>query len=163
MLSKKVYVNSSLRKPSVQLIFSSLWISLSHVHYASSYAFCFCGPRMLWGFCPLPFFLAEKMVASVLYLLPQFAKSKMSAVYWRGRTFVSNSLFKSRRLELYFLSLGRTSTSDNSFHIYWFSVWRTCLSHPSPSQTFHQIGLLGYEKLVSFLTHESSLALMSNQ
>lgn len=153
MLSKRVYVNSSLRKPSVQLIFSSLWISLLHVHYASSYAFCFCGPRMLWDFCPLPFFLAEKMVASVLYLLPQFAKSKMSAVYWRGRTFVSNSLFKSRRLELYFLSLGRTSTSDNSFHIYWFPVWRTCLSHPSPSQTFHQIDLLGYEKVVSFLTH----------
>ena len=36
-------------------------------------------------------------------------------------------------------------------------------SHPFPSPTFHQIGLLRYENLVSFLTHDSSLSFMSNQ
>lgn len=55
----------------------------------------------------------------MLHLLPQFiAKSKMSAVYWRGRTYVSHSLIKSKELELYSFFLDKTSAGDSSFHIY---------------------------------------------
>lgn len=79
----------------------------------------FVSPEHFGASAPLFFFLAEKMVASVLHLLSQFiAKSKMSAVYWRGGTYVSHFLFKSKELELYSFSLGKTSTCDNSFHIY---------------------------------------------
>ena len=47
----------------------------------------FVGPEYFGASAPLFYFLGEKMVASVLHLLPQFiAKSKMSPVYWRGRT-----------------------------------------------------------------------------
>ena len=54
----------------------------------------------------------------MLHLLPQFiAKSKMSAVHWRGRTYMSHSLFKSKELELYSFSLDKTSAGDSSFHI----------------------------------------------
>ena len=69
----------------------------------------FVGPEHLGASAPLFYFLGEKMVSSVLHLLPQFiAKSKMSSVYWRGRTYVSHLLFKSKELELYSFSLGKT-------------------------------------------------------
>ena len=47
----------------------------------------FVGPEYFGASAPLFYFLGEKMVASVLHLLPQFiAKSKMYPVYWRVRT-----------------------------------------------------------------------------
>ena len=122
---------------------------------------CFCQPRTLWGFCPSLFFLAEKMVASVLHLLSQFiAKSKMSAVYWRGGTYVSHFLFKSKELELYSFSLGKTSTCDNSFHIYWFPVCRTYL-FTSPYRK-HSPKCFTWLRKVSVIS-DSYLFFVSNQ